>query len=934
MSKPLRKDEKNAIPVSDQVTPPSPTQGLRAPAAGDRVREHPLFSGAKPMGLMSAHNPRVKSPEFKSNDDAHQRLGQALKEMGLEHEPTHGAYDVSEDSYIIHGPTREQMYELGKKFGQESVIYGEGGKHEFMYTTGSKAGRFHPSLPGYEAFEDHPENYWTHLPSHNLFFRLNFDFDNLHSAPLGQTHAMDALQQRGGTSDQVQAETMKSAPEIAQSLTKSRLYGKGDHPFREAAFRHIPSGSVIATGSHHDLNLVDADAFDRGEYDEGFLDHSGKFHTREQASAVLKPGVAGSETGLENELHSDDLFQSEKLYDLTEAMSLLAQSLKKFLPGQSPQKSLTPHPHAYHWHDHSDHHVSHGHGGVLISRKGLMKADGSSKVGAHPHMDGSKPATAMDSPEHAKNDQAAGVGVSTYAKFAMPYGSVNSGSPTNLNHYRYEGKRAHIDQLVKDHGYQTYYAGGKYGRPDLANRNYNTKHLMVYDPSPGSGGDFGHEEYTDGWRKIHELSHALVYPELNKVYGEGRRIGKLGNHRTVREALRAVHWEWLAAHKQRELSKHVGVDISDDDFHKELNTVMHDAVHRAVTGKFTEPSGEGFAPHNHKIPLETALGMIRESAHNLGLTGMHDLLKKTEEPMADEKEYSVDEVRQMLAKNLNERVQEYQQHLLELRQRELSKAEKPLCKGCGKSHLEKGCGSKVLDKSAIKATKDVTPSGHGSGGKVKKGKIPGLKKQDVPTSKPAAGAGGAAPKAPAAPKMAAPKMATPKPAAAPAAPAAAKPTMGMGKSVTEIRNLAKASPLRGTGGADLWNPDEGSKPAAAAKKPTFGAADLAAGKAKLSAQGVKPGVGLAGAKPPAGTGHLNAPVKPAAVAAKPPPVTGAAPKIPAAAAAPGAQPPSKALAAAAPAQKPGLLDRFKSALKSKPAAAPTSTPKPKSEPSA
>jgi hypothetical protein len=200
--------------------------------------------------------------------------------------------------------------------------------------------------------------------------------------------------------------------------------------------------------------------------------------------------------------------------------------------------------------------------------------------------------------------------VKTYAKFAQPYGTINPGTKTNLLHYPYHGKAHEAKKLVADHGFRSYYAGGKYGKPDLAARNYNTKHLMIYDPSPESGGDFQDEGYTDAWRHTHELAHALTYPHLNSIYGEGRRIGKLGVHRTLREAQRAVHWEWLAAHKQRELSEQMGIHIPDEDFHRELNTVMHDAIHRAVTGKFTEPSDEGFAPHAHKVPLEHALSMV------------------------------------------------------------------------------------------------------------------------------------------------------------------------------------------------------------------------------------------------------------------------------------------------------------------------------------
>lgn len=268
-------------------------------------------------------------------------------------------------------------------------------------------------------------------------------------------------------------------------------------------------------------------------------------------------------------------------------------------------KKPIAHPHAYDWHDgHTSHHG------------GLAKAD----PPKHPHTDGALPIQAPPADALPKNDQAAGKGVKTYAEFAKPFGQLTPGQPSNLFHYDYHGKHDLANKLVADHGFQVYYAGGKYGKPDLATRNYNTKHLMVYDPTPSSGGDFNDFKYTDSWRKVHELSHALSYPELNQMYGEGRRIGKLGVHRSTREALRAVHWEWLAAHKQRDLNAHLGIHVPDEVFHKELNTVMHDAAHRAVTGQFTEPSQEGFVPSAHKVPLETSLNLIHDAARKLGLS--------------------------------------------------------------------------------------------------------------------------------------------------------------------------------------------------------------------------------------------------------------------------------------------------------------------------
>jgi hypothetical protein len=796
------------------------TQNLQSPPGPG---EHPLFTGKTTVGMISGENPK-----FPAQASGHEAMGQAIQQMGLKAEPRAGRYGSPEKSWMVYGPTREQMFQLGQQFGQESVVYSQGGKHELLYSNGPNTGRFHPALD-HEWFQSEPEDYYTHMPELGGYLRLNFDWNTLHDTNLHPNAAVAALQTR--------ATGQAVPPQPQEPVQKSE-------------------------------------------------------------------------------------------YSIPEVKAALAATLRKALVAQMAPR-VAPHPHAYDWHnEHTDHHLHVAAPGVVLRANSLTKA-----MSAHPHMDGSKPAEGtahLQSPP--ANDQAAGVGVSTYAKYAMPYGAVDKQNPTDLFHYPYHGKNHDIDRLVKDHGYSVYYAGGKYGRPDLAARNYNTKHLMVYDPSPGSGGDFGTEAYTDGWRKIHELAHALTYPELNQVYGEGRRIGKLGHHRTMREALRAVHWEWLAAHKQRELSKQIGVNIPDHLFHKELNTVMHDAIHRAVTGKFTEPSGEGFRPHEHKVPLESALGMVREAAHNLGLTGMHDLMKKSEgTTMADDKVYEPQEWRQALAKAIKDRVDAYSKELLALRQRELKKADPALaaapapemnpvdlCPLCGCPDVPGQCkclqgplAGPAMGKNEVMGYNNVAKPPAPGMAKAEMCKACGKEHMDkcgLDEIKP----GPALDK-----KELSAKAKEP-----------VKPADGNGIKVKSLKKAAKLpgtapaiSP--GTGRADTWA-GEGKPEAheAAAPKPKFGLADLAAGKAKLQAQGVKPASSLAapklpgmGAKPaapampPAGTGHLASPPA-AAGAPKLPgmtkPAAPAAPTAPAPMAKPALPKPAAPAAAPAAPKAPAL----------------------------
>lgn len=563
---------------------------------------HPVTSGGT-WGAMSGENPLYPAKV----EATHENLVKTLKAMGLKHQETHGRYGEPERSVLIYNPRLDQMQTLGKLFGQESVIHSSGGKHQLHYTNGPDEGKVRGTVPGappHEWFESPPTDYYTHLPG-NGYFRVNFDFDQ---PPEGGSPIQPV--QKSGKS--IFARLRKALPkganldvnnpgdQTANTANRAGFPGSAQHMVMEDAGGGPQERGVQRTLTPQNSKIL-ADAS---------ISTYGKIYRANADTSEQK--------GWNNPIpHVEEPAADNRINDEWEPTQY----------NQQRDQAFWAHPNFYEWHDgHTDHHNPRpwDKQNAMETARSLGLIKHGEPVGmAHPHMDGSKPPEAQP-----KNDQAAGVGVSTYAKFASPYGIVTPGKQSNLFHYDYNNKLPAVQDLVKKHGFNVYYAGGKYGKPDLANRNYNTNHLMIYDPTPASGGDFGNRDYTDAWRQIHELSHALTYPELNKTYGEGRRIGKLGHHRTLNEAMRAVHWEWLAAHKQRELSKQIGVHIPDDVFHKELNTVMHDAVHRAATGQFTEPSQEGYVPHGHKVPLTTALDMLRDHAKSLGLQGHHDLIKK------------------------------------------------------------------------------------------------------------------------------------------------------------------------------------------------------------------------------------------------------------------------------------------------------------------
>lgn len=146
------------------------------------VIDHPLFSGANSVGIMTADAPRFPSTET----GGELGLKQHLDNLGLKHETTHGSYGAPESSFIIHNPTREQMFHLGHSHGQEAVVYSQNGKHELLFTHGPNQGKFHPALPSMTHSNEKPDDYYTHLPGKG-YIGLHFNQDKLLDSPVKDT---------------------------------------------------------------------------------------------------------------------------------------------------------------------------------------------------------------------------------------------------------------------------------------------------------------------------------------------------------------------------------------------------------------------------------------------------------------------------------------------------------------------------------------------------------------------------------------------------------------------------------------------------------------------------------------------------------------------------------------------------------------------------
>jgi len=156
------------------------------------VADHPLFSKGT-VGIVTA-----EKPQFPTAAGGNASLSAEMQAMGLHHEPTHGSYGERVAAFLVHNPTREQMFRLGRKFGQESVVYSQDGRHEMLYTHGPNAGKAHGGLPQVHFSPNQPRDYYTHLPGRG-YVTLHFT-DELHDTPARGTMPMEMqTEMQGGT---------------------------------------------------------------------------------------------------------------------------------------------------------------------------------------------------------------------------------------------------------------------------------------------------------------------------------------------------------------------------------------------------------------------------------------------------------------------------------------------------------------------------------------------------------------------------------------------------------------------------------------------------------------------------------------------------------------------------------------------------------------
>lgn len=153
------------------------------------MTDHPVITAKTPVVMFTPDNvkaPEVMSPEFQamSPDQRYALAEQELARAGYRYEKVDGKYGERERSFVVHNMPLQHAMDMGQRYGQESVVHGENGKHKMVYTNGPNAGAYNPSLPKVDISATEPPDNYTLIPGIG-YVTLHFDWNKFH--PVGHS---------------------------------------------------------------------------------------------------------------------------------------------------------------------------------------------------------------------------------------------------------------------------------------------------------------------------------------------------------------------------------------------------------------------------------------------------------------------------------------------------------------------------------------------------------------------------------------------------------------------------------------------------------------------------------------------------------------------------------------------------------------------------
>ena len=171
------------------VNPAQPGELLNkeAPATQeDFTREAlPSLLDKTDWAVLTAEDPGAAKATPEQNAQRMAELKADLDALGVKYQDVVGKYGDVQRSVIITGITEAQAAELGRKYGQESVLTRRG----LVYMDG----RLVPAT-GVETFDTPPEDFYTEVPGTGAYFSVSLNFDALSQSAReeGDTRFRDA----------------------------------------------------------------------------------------------------------------------------------------------------------------------------------------------------------------------------------------------------------------------------------------------------------------------------------------------------------------------------------------------------------------------------------------------------------------------------------------------------------------------------------------------------------------------------------------------------------------------------------------------------------------------------------------------------------------------------------------------------------------------
>ena len=90
--------------------------------------KHTMMGGVDSVdsvGIVTAENPMAQKLSSEENNKLNNQLKQDIKNLSLGYQQIKGKYGNLENPYLIQNISKKQIIELGRKYNQESIVYGE-----------------------------------------------------------------------------------------------------------------------------------------------------------------------------------------------------------------------------------------------------------------------------------------------------------------------------------------------------------------------------------------------------------------------------------------------------------------------------------------------------------------------------------------------------------------------------------------------------------------------------------------------------------------------------------------------------------------------------------------------------------------------------------------------------------------------------------------